>query len=98
VLGTKRVSCCACCCHQAEAFAVSDRDRTVKAYALAVADAINNGGDQVTKAYAQAFASACAGRHTDVAVSQGSHIMSFTPDTCSACLAPSKAALPVSAA
>jgi hypothetical protein len=60
------------CFHQAEAFAVSGRDRTVKAYALAVADAINKGGDQVTTAYAQAFASASAGRYTEMAVSQGS--------------------------
>jgi hypothetical protein len=59
---------------QAEAFAMSGRDRTVKAYALAVADAINGGGDQVTKAYAQAFASASAGQYTEMAVSQGSHV------------------------
>lgn len=51
---------------------MSGRDRTVKAYALAVADAINKGGDQVTTAYAQAFASASAGRYTEMAVSQGS--------------------------
>lgn len=51
---------------------MSGRDRNVKAYALAVADAINKGGDQVTTAYAQAFASASAGWYIDAAVSQGS--------------------------
>jgi hypothetical protein len=53
--------CCYCCLHQAQAFAVSGVDNSIEAYALAVADAINTGGDQATTAYAQAFASASAG-------------------------------------
>jgi hypothetical protein len=53
--------CHPCCCHQAQAFAVSGRDDSVKSYALAVADAINTGGEQATTAYAQAFASGSAG-------------------------------------
>jgi hypothetical protein len=68
--GHDRMCCCACCLQQAEAFAVSGRAKTVKAYALAVADAINTGGEQVTTAYAQAFASASAGWYTDLESAQ----------------------------
>jgi hypothetical protein len=51
------------CALQAQAFAVSGREQNVQAYALAVADAINTGGDQATQAYAAAFSSAYAGVH-----------------------------------
>jgi hypothetical protein len=48
---------------QAQAFAVSTEEsrEAVTSYALAVADAINTGGEKATTAYAAAFSAAYAG-------------------------------------
>lgn len=48
---------------QAQAFAVSTEESkaAVTSYALAVADAINTGGEKATTAYAAAFSAAYAG-------------------------------------
>ena len=49
---------------QAEAFAVSSQQKQVAAYARAVAQAIQKGGQSALTTYASAFAKAFAGEHT----------------------------------